>query len=95
MSNGFAGQFGLYVDDSAGKFLGSLASKQYKQIAARIFSLSKIPRPHDSQALGGYPGLYRLDQGEFRVIYRIDYENKIVTIQRVGRRNDDAVYRGL
>jgi mRNA interferase RelE/StbE len=45
--------------------------------------------------LKGYPGLYRVDSGEYRIVYRFDVEADVIQILLVGKRNDDEVYKQL
>ena len=49
--------------------------------------------PQDCKKLEGYEGSYRVDRGEFRILYTIDEGE--VEIFRVGKRNDDEVYQNL
>jgi mRNA interferase RelE/StbE len=65
----------------------------------RILELGQNPRPHDSEALKGYrdpevPGRkgFRVDQGEYRILYTVDDERKVVIIFRTGHRSE--IYRG-
>jgi len=51
------------------------------------------PQPQDCKALKGYAGGYRVDSGECRILYTI--EDNAIRIFRVGKRNDDEVYRNL
>jgi mRNA interferase RelE/StbE len=60
---------------------------------SKILSLTDNPRPQDYKALQGYPDYYRVDQGEFRIVYEIRLEE--IYIVRVGKRNDDEVYQNL
>lgn len=85
----------LLIEDPANKFSQDLQPKQYKQVAARIFLLSRNPRPHDSKPLEGSSDLWRVDQGEHRIIYGVNDAAKIVMVRRVGKRNDAEIYRGL
>lgn len=85
----------LLVEDRAQKFLLALDPKRYKQVAARIFLLSEDPRPHDTRPLQGHAGLWAIDQGEHRIVYTILDTERLVAVRRVGKRNDDEVYRGL
>jgi mRNA interferase RelE/StbE len=85
----------LLVEDRAQKFLLRLDPKQYKQVAARIFLLSQDPRPHDTRPLQGHPGLWAVDQGEFRIVYTILDTERVIVVCRAGKRNDDEIYRGL
>jgi len=88
-------EFSILVRDQAAKFLKGLDPKQYKQVAVRIFLLQSDPKPNDCRPLEGAPGWLRIDQGEFRILYTVASATKCITIQRVGKRNDAEVYRGL
>ncbi len=80
----------LVFSRDADRFLMDIAPKQYKQIVSRILDLAEDPLPHDSQKLRSCDH-YRIDVGEFRVIYRFDVDTVFIDI--VGKRNDDEVYR--
>ncbi|MBT4289537.1 MAG: type II toxin-antitoxin system RelE/ParE family toxin [Deltaproteobacteria bacterium] len=79
------------ITKSAGKFIKKLPPKQYRQVVSTIFNLRENPTPQDSKKLIGYSEYYRVDIGEYRIIYRFDSE--ILYIALVGKRNDDQVYR--
>ena len=70
-----------------------LQTKQFRQVMLSIIRLTKEPYPHDCQKLEGYP-YYRIDIGEFRVIYDVENEETVRVIL-VGKRNDDEVYKRL
>lgn len=77
----------------AGEYLSSLPSKQCKQNFMTILRLTKNPLPHDAKKLYGQDFLYRVDVGEYRIIYRFD--NEIIYILLIGKRNDGDVYDQL
>lgn len=82
----------IRLSKSAREPIQSLAPKQAKQVAVKVFSLAVDARPNDSKQLKGADGEYlRVDSGEFRIIYRIDDDT--VMISDIGKRNDDEVYR--
>ncbi len=81
----------LNISLKAKKYLEKLPSKQYKQVASRIFDLLTKKEHSDIKHLSGRPGYFRIDQGEYRIIFKI--EDNIVYIPIVGKRNDDSVYR--
>ncbi|PSB01716.1 type II toxin-antitoxin system RelE family toxin [Merismopedia glauca] len=85
--------YALRLTKAAEKELYDLQPKQFKQVAKKIFSLQSDATPQDCKPLKGYPGAYRVDQGEYRIMYFI-VENEI-QIFRVGKRNDDEVYENL
>ena len=52
-------------------FLNGLQPKIAAQIAKKVLALNVEPLPADSEQLSGYQGLYRVDSGEYRIIYQI------------------------
>jgi mRNA interferase RelE/StbE len=76
-------------------FLKGLQPKIAAQIAKKVFALNIDPLPTDSKSLKGYPGLYRVDSGEYRIVYQFDVEADVIQILLVGKRNDDEVYKQL
>ncbi|MBW4449224.1 MAG: type II toxin-antitoxin system RelE/ParE family toxin [Spirirestis rafaelensis WJT71-NPBG6] len=88
-------RYDLRIARTAEKDLVDLQAKQFKQVVSKILSLQGNPRPQDCKSLKGYEGGYRVDQGEYRILYTIDDENFLVDIFRVGKRNDDEVYKNL
>jgi mRNA interferase RelE/StbE len=85
--------YSLQIGKPAVKSLKALELKPFKQVMVKILSLQSDPKPQDCKALKGYPGGYRVDQGEFRILYTI--EGNTISIFRVGKRNDGEVYRNL
>jgi len=60
---------------------------------SKVLSLLSELAPADTSAQKGYESLHRVDQGEFRIVYRFD--EKSVAVLIVGKRNDDEVYKKL
>lgn len=87
--------YALRVAKTAEKDLNKLQGKQFVQVAKKIFSLQGNPKAQDCKELKGYPGGYRVDQGEYRILYTIDEDSKTIDIFRIGKRNDGEVYRNL
>lgn len=81
----------IILSKDSKKFIEKLATKQAKQIVIKIKELADIPYPNDSKKLKGVqPEYYRVDVGEFRIIYEIKEENILILL--VGKRNDNEVY---
>ena len=76
-------------------FLKGLQPKVAAQIAKKTLSLNIDPLPADSKQLKGYLGYYRVDCGEYRIVYRFQPKEDLVEIILVGKRNDDDVYKKL
>jgi mRNA interferase RelE/StbE len=81
----------LDITKSVDDFLDKLPAKQFKQVYSTIIDLRKNTMPHDSIKLQGSLECYRVDIGEYRIIYKFDEE--IVYIMAAGKRNDDEVYK--
>ncbi len=88
-------RYSLRIAKTAEKDLLDLQAKFYKQVVSKILSLQGNSRPQDCKALKGYEGGYRVDQGEYRILYTIDEESKLIDVFRVGKRNDGEVYKNL
>ena len=76
-------------------FLKGLQPKIAAQIAKKVLSLNINPLPNDSKQLKGYANFYRVDSGEYRIVYRFKPKEDLVEIILVGKRNDDEVYKKL
>jgi mRNA interferase RelE/StbE len=92
-------QYVLKLDKALLKSLQDIPAKQYKQIVQKLLSLSITPKPQDVKALKGVKSGYRVDQGEYRILYYLieataDRPGE-VQVFRVGKRNDGEVYRNL
>lgn len=84
----------LDISKKAQRYLEDLQQpKLYKQVASKLLALLKDPKPSDSKHLAGFPGHFRVDTGEYRIIYRP--EGMIIRIVLVGKRNDDEVYKEM
>lgn len=80
-------------DPRTEKFLRELPKKHGNQIARKIEGLLLNPYPQDAQLLSGYKSAWRVDSGEYCIIYQVTETWIFVLI--VGKRNDSAVYKEL
>ena len=54
-------------------------AKHQKQIKKKILSLKENAFPHDSKLMKGTDGkLYRVDQGEYRIVYALEKETVLI-----------------
>ena len=74
------------------KFVATLPVKHQKQIAGNMMNLQKEIHPQDSKKLSN-SDYYRIDSGEYRIIYT--WDDATVYIRIVGKRNDSDVYKKL
>ena len=73
--------------------LGMSDAKLLRQIFINILSLRRNPKPQDCKELqnfiyAGFKG-FRVDQGEYRIIYAVDEKNKTVKVGHILNRNED------
>ena len=82
--------YSVLIKASAAKELERLPDKPRRQIAKKIHALAEHPRPVGCEKLTG-DELYRIRQGDYRVVYSIEDMALTVLIIRVGNRRE--VYR--
>lgn len=75
------------------EFWNSLDPKQYRQIGRKVLSLLIDPHPNDSESLIGYPEYFRVDFGEYRIIYKVEVDTIKFTL--IGLRNDGDIYKKM
>ncbi|MGL5834268.1 MAG: type II toxin-antitoxin system RelE family toxin [Waterburya sp.] len=76
-------------------FLNGLQPKIAAQISKKVLSLNLDPFPADSKKLKGYDRYYRVDSGEYRIVYTYNSTADLIEIILVGKRNDDEIYKKL
>jgi len=76
---------------SAEKDLRGIDRQFITRILEAIDSLSDDPFPAHHRKLLGSESSYRIRIGDYRVIYQVDLENKIIIIYHVRHRKD--IYR--
>ena len=75
------------------KEIRRLAPKIRRQILEKLVGLETNPRPQDVRRLRGVERGYRVDSGEYRILYEIDDAERRVVVRVVKHRKD--VYRNL
>lgn len=80
----------LLIKPSAVTDLEALPRKDRRRMVSRIQALAIDPRPTGSEKLSGHD-LYRIRQGNYRVLYSIQDTDLVVLMIKVGHRRD--VYR--
>ena len=75
------------------KALRQLDPAVRQNVLARMRALASDPRPSGVEALRGHRPWLRLRAGDYRIIYAVDDEARLVTVLTVGHRRE--VYRNL
>jgi mRNA interferase RelE/StbE len=85
-------EYRLLIKSSAAKEIEVIGTKGDRQrIVRRIQSLATEPRRPGCEKLAGHSALFRVRQGEYRVIYTVDDVHHIIEVIKVGHRRE--VYR--
>ncbi len=81
----------VLLERAAEKDLKRLSAEIHDRIIAAIQALARNPRPAGCRKLAGSQNDWRIRVGDYRVVYEIAYEIRIVRINRVRHRRE--VYR--
>jgi len=76
----------------AKKALGRLQRREQTKIIAALLKLESDPRPRGVEKVRSTE-LWRIREGDYRLVYYIDDEAKTITVVRIGHRRD--IYRNL
>jgi mRNA interferase RelE/StbE len=80
----------IFFRESVWKELKKVPKADLKKILSRIEQLGNDPRPMGCEKLTGHE-LYRIRQGNYRIVYSIQDNELTVWVVKVGHRKD--VYR--
>ena len=76
---------------SAGKELLRLPNKDCARITEKLKQLTEVALPPGVEKLSGYADRYRIRQGDYRILYRVDHAARQVFVVKIGHRRE--VYR--
>ncbi|MBL7166633.1 MAG: type II toxin-antitoxin system RelE/ParE family toxin [Dehalococcoidales bacterium] len=72
--------------------LDKLPKTDFQAVVQAIKDLAQTPRPRGIEKVKS-TGLWRIRQGDYRIVYAIDDKESLVIIVRVGHRRE--IYRSL
>ncbi|MBI2583411.1 MAG: type II toxin-antitoxin system RelE/ParE family toxin [Candidatus Aenigmarchaeota archaeon] len=80
--------FEVRYSNQAAKFLRKADKSLVKRITTKVEEIKADPSMiRDSKVLEGYKEkLFRIRVGDYRILYEIDYDNKIIGIVKIDRR---------
>lgn len=85
--------YNVEIAPAAQRQIKKLIKRVQDRIIARIHQLSDEPRPPGMEKLKGVENLYRIRDGDYRIIYKIQDQALIITVVKVSNRRE--VYRNL
>lgn len=81
------------VRRQAQRALDRLPANDNKAVLNEVHELANNPRPQGVEKVRGKSGWWRVRQGDYRIVYDIDDDQKIVSVLRIGHRRE--IYRAL
>ena len=84
--------YSIVIAPAAKRDLKRLPKDALRRVGTAITSLANDPHPAGSTKLSG-TDFYRVRVGDYRVIYRVQEQQVVVLVLRVGHRRD--IYRNL
>lgn len=80
-------KYRVFFRKSAAAELGRIPKKDLMRIIERIRSLEQNPRPHGCEKLSALER-YRVRQGDYRIVYAVDDDEKTVDVVKIGHRRE-------
>ena len=86
--------FHLRISEKVEKDFAKIPVKEIKKILQKIKSLSVDPYPKGNKKISSsVEDLYRIRHGNYRILYIVEEQIKVVEVRKVGHRKD--VYKIL
>ena len=82
------GRYALTFRPAVLRALGKLDRQIAERIKAATEALRDDPRPSGAKMLTGSHGLWRIRIGDYRVVYTVDDQRRIVRVAAAGHRRD-------
>ena len=82
----------IEIRRKAHRVLDRLPKNDFNAVLEVVKDLADRPRPKGVEKIKS-AGLWRVRQGDYRIVYDIDDEHKIITVLRIGHRRE--IYRSL
>jgi mRNA interferase RelE/StbE len=80
-------KYRIFLRKSAADELGRIPKKDLLRIVERIRSLEQNPRSHGREKLSVLER-YRVRQGDYRIVYAVDDDEKTVDVVKIGHRSE-------
>jgi len=78
----------IEVTPRARKDLKALSMRERKRVGNQIDALKDNPRPQGCRKLKGREDFYRIQVGDYRVVYQIEDEVLLILLVRIGDRKE-------
>jgi len=79
--------YALQIETDVIKSLQKLPPKIFRQIVFKVLALQQTPLPQDHKPIGS---AYRVDSGEYRVLYFVDHKKELVQVVLIANSNSQS-----
>ena len=77
----------IKLDKNAENFLSKCEKELFDRIVKKLEALKQNPVPQDSKRLLGYElPTFRIRVGKYRILYRINYNTKLIIVVNIDKR---------
>lgn len=80
--------YAVRIQKQVEKEILSLPKTIIERVRTAIRDLANTPRPHGCAKVKGSKNLYRIRVGDYRVIYAMDDEIRVLDVTKVGHRRE-------
>ena len=84
-------RYAVELSRAAAKALRAMDRRAQVRVVVRLQELAENPRPRDAKKLQGETGIYRMREGDYRILYEILDKRLLVYVLKIGHRRE--VYR--
>jgi mRNA interferase RelE/StbE len=81
-------RYEIVFSRSARKELQTLSLEMAERVFEKVDMLAINPRPSSCKKLRGYPNVWRIRVGDYRIIYSIDDGKRVIDISVVRHRSE-------
>lgn len=81
-------KYAVDIKPSARKELENLSDKLIARLLPKIEGLASNPRPSGCKKLRGYKDLWRIRIRDYRIVYILDDDHKMLSVTRIAHRKD-------
>ena len=81
-------KYAIDIKPSARKELENLSDRLIARLLPKIEGLAANPRPSGCKKLRGYKDLWRIRIGDYRIVYIVDDDHKMLSVTRIAHRKD-------
>ena len=85
-------KYKIEISKTAERFLKKIPKRDISKVIESIKGLEEVPLPQNCQKLSTIENIYRIRQGNYRIMYEFR-QKYTIRILKIGHRKD--VYRGI